>query len=124
MCLLISGDERMVDEGNELPTLKTLYDELWSDARTMITDMNRSISIYFFTGIITLVFSVIILGTATSQWTRLLVGQADTFTWLYAIAGTLGAVLNVAFGISLLYWYNKLKNRYARLTQLDMALED
>ncbi len=40
----------MLDEDKELPELKELYYELWSDARTMIKDMKRSIYIYPFTG--------------------------------------------------------------------------
>jgi hypothetical protein len=30
------------EENKELPQLKTLYDELWSDARTMIKDMKKA----------------------------------------------------------------------------------
>jgi len=30
-------------EDEELAQLKTVYDELWRDARTMIKDMNRTI---------------------------------------------------------------------------------
>ena len=82
----------MVDEENELPELKTLYDELWSDARTMIKDMKRSIYIYLFAGFITLVFSVIMIGTAISDWNKILSGNVSTFTYLYAIAGTLGVI--------------------------------
>jgi hypothetical protein len=114
----------MVDRDKELPELKSLYDELWSDARTMIKDMKRSISIYFFTGFITLAFAVIVIGIAISDWTKILSGSASTLTYLYAIAETTGAVLNVAFGVALLYWYNKLKNRYARLIRLEKTIGD
>lgn len=31
----------MADEDKELPELKALYDELWSDARTVIKDMKK-----------------------------------------------------------------------------------
>ena len=112
----------MADKDEELPELKTLYDELWSDARTMIKDMKRSIYIYLFAGFITLVFSVIMIGTAISDWNKILSGNVSTFTYLYAIAGTLGAVVYVAFGVALLYWYNKLKNRYARLIQMEKTI--
>ena len=114
----------MAEEEKELPELKVLYDELWSNARTMIKDMTRSISIYFFTGIITLIFSAIMIGTAISNWYQILSGTGSNLTYLYAIAPTIGAVFNVAFGVSLLYWYNKLKNRYSRLIQLEKNIED
>ena len=104
--------------------MKALYDDLWSDARTMIKDMNRSISIYLFTGFITLALSVIIIGTAISDWNKILSGIASTLTYFYAIVETPGAVFYVAFGVLLLYWYNKLKNRYAKLIQLEETLRD
>ena len=114
----------MADKDEELPELKALYDELWSDARTMIKDMKRSIYIYLFAGFITLVFSTIMIGTAISDWNKILSGNVSTFTYLYAIAGTLGAVIYVGFGVFLIYWYNKLKNRYARLIQLEKNIKD
>ena len=114
----------MVDEDKELPELKALYAELWSNARTMIKDMKRSIFVYLFTGFITLAFSVIMIGTAISDWSKILSGTTSTLTYIYAIAGTVGSVVYVAFGVLLLYWYNKLKNRYARLIRLEKTIED
>jgi hypothetical protein len=114
----------MADEDKELPELKALYDELWSHARTMIRDMKRSIWIYLFTGFITLAFSVIMIGTAFSDWNKILAGGASTLTYFYAVVETPGAVFYVAFGVVLLYWYNKLRNRYARLIRLEQTLED
>ncbi len=114
----------MADKEKELPDLKAVYDELWRDARTMIKDMKRSIHIYSFAGFITLVFSAIMIGTAISDWNKILTGNIGTFTYLYAIAGTLGSVIYVAFSILLLYWYNKLKNRYAKLIQLEKTTRD
>jgi hypothetical protein len=114
----------MADKDGELLELKAVYDELWSDARTMIKDMKRSIYIYLFAGFITLVFSAIMIGTAISDWNKILSGNIGTFTYLYAIAGTLGSVIYPVFGILLIYWYNKLKNRYARLIQLETTIRD
>jgi len=112
------------EENKELPQLKALYDELWTDARTMIKDMRKSIFIYLFTGFITLAFSVIIIGTAISDWNKILSGSASTLTYFYAIAETPGAVFYVAFGVFLLYWHNKLKNRYSKLIKIEKELED
>ena len=114
----------MVDEDKELPELKALYDELWSDGRTMIKDMNRSIYVYLFTGFITLVFSVIIIGTAISDWNKILSGSATSLTYFYVIMEIPGAVFYVAFGVFLLYWYIKLKNRYSRLIRLERTIKD
>jgi len=114
----------MADEDKELPQLKALYDELWSDARTMIKDMKKSIFVYLFTGFITLVFSAIMIGTAISDWNKILSGGASTLTYFYAIVETPGAAFYVAFGVILLYWHNKLKNRYSKLIKMEKELED
>ena len=114
----------MVDENKELPELKALYDELWSDGRTMIKDMSRSIYVYLFTGFITLVFSAIIIGTAISDWNKIFSGSATNLTYFYAIMEIPGAVFYVAFGIFLLYWHNKLKNRYSRLIRLESTVKE
>ena len=114
----------MADENKELPELKTLYDELWSDAKTMIKDMKSSISLYFFTGLMTLFFSVVMIGTALSGWEKILSGAAEPLTYFYAIAETFGTAIYVAFGCTLLYLYNKLKNRYAKLIQLEKTIRD
>jgi len=114
----------MADRDRELPELKALYDELWSNARTMIKDMRKSIYLYLFAGFITLAFSAIMIGTAVSDWNKILSGSASTLTYFYAIVETPGAVFYVAFGVLLLYWYNKLKTRYERLIQLEETIED
>lgn len=111
-------------EDEELTQLKTLYDELWHDAKTMIKDMNRSIYMYFFSGFITLAFSVIMIGTAISDWNKIVLGNASTLTYFYAIVETSGSVMMAIFGVSLLYWYYKLKNRYSRLIRMGKTLED
>ncbi len=113
----------MADEDEELPELKTLYDELWSDAKTVIKDMKRSIRLYLFAGFITLVLSVIMIGSAIDNLNRILSGSANTLTYIYAIASTFGTVLYAGFGVSLLYWHNKLRNRYGRLIQLEKTVQ-
>ena len=111
-------------EDEQLTQLKKVYDELWSDARTMIKDMKRSIYLYSFTGFLTLVFSVIMIGSAVSNWNKILLGDAGPLTYLYAIAATFGVVVYVALGINSIRWYNKLRKRYSRLILLEKTLED
>ncbi len=111
-------------ENEDLTQLKMVYDELWSDARTMIKDMKRSIFLYLFAGFITLAFSAIMIGTAISDWNKILVGNASALTYFYAIVETPGAVFYVIIGVLLLYWYNKLKTRYARLVRLEKTVEE
>jgi hypothetical protein len=90
----------------------------------MIKDMKKSIFVYLFTGFITLAFSAIMIGTAISDWNKILSGGASTLTYFYAITGTFGAVFYVPFGVALLYWHNKLKNRYSKLIKIEKELED
>ena len=112
----------MANEDEELPQLKALYDELWSDARTMIKDMNKSIFVYLFAGFLTLVFSTIMIGSGISNWSKIFSGDASTLTYFYVIAETFGSVVYVVFGIALLYWYCKLRGRYSKLIKMEKSL--
>ena len=114
----------MTDEDRELVQLKALYDELWQDARSMIRDMNRSIFIYFFAGVIVLAFSVIIVGTAASDLNKILSDGATSLTYFYAIVEVPGAILMIIFGVALLYWYRKLKRRYSKLIEMEKKIDD
>jgi len=112
----------VADEEKELPQLKALYDELWSDARTMIKDMNKSIYVYLFAGFLSLVFSAIMIGSGISNWNKILSGDASALTHLYVIAETFGSVAYVVFGITLLRWYQKLRGRYSKLIKMEENL--
>ena len=106
----------------ELTQLKELYDELWNDARSLIKDMNKSIYVYLFAGFLSLVFSAIMIGSGISNWNKVFSGDTDTLTYVYVIAETFGSVIYVAFGITLLYWYRKLKGRYSKLIKMEQSL--
>jgi len=112
----------VTDEVKELPQLKALYDELWTDARTMIKDMNKSIYVYLFAGFLTLVFSTIMIGNGISNWNKIFSGEASTLTYFYVIAETFGSVAYVIFSITLLYWYRKLRGRYSKLIKMEKSL--
>jgi ABC-type multidrug transport system permease subunit len=114
----------MADEDEELAQLKALYDELWNDAKSMIRDMNRSIFNYFFAGLIVLAFSTIIIGTAVSDWNKILSNGASSLTYFYAIVEVPGAIFMIIFGITLLYWYRKLKKRYSKLIEMEKKIDD
>jgi hypothetical protein len=64
------------------------------------------------------------IGTAISDWNKILSGGASTLTYFYATTETLGTVFYVAFGVALLYWHNRLKNRYSKLIKIEKQLED
>jgi len=50
-------------EDEKLTQLKTLYDELWSDAKIMIKDMNQSITTVFLFGVTILIIAPLEMGT-------------------------------------------------------------
>ncbi len=110
------------DENEELLQLKALYDELWNDARNLVKDMNKSIYVYLFAGFLSLVFSVIMIGSGISNWNKIFSGDTDTLTYVYVIAETFGSFIYVAFGVTLLYWYRKLKGRYSKLIKMEESL--
>ncbi len=112
----------LADENEELPQLKELYDELWNDARNIIRDMNKSIYVYLFAGFLSLVFSVIMIGSGISNWNKIFSGDTNTLTYVYVIAETFGSFIYVAFGIAFLYWYRKLKGRYSKLVKMEESL--
>ena len=112
----------VADENEELPQLKELYDELWNDARSLIKDMNKSIYVYLFAGFLSLVFSVVMIGSGVSNWNKIFSGDANTLTYVYVIAETFGSFVYVAFGIALLHWYRKLKGRYSKLIKMEESL--
>jgi len=112
----------VADEEKELPQLKALYDELWSDARIMIKDMNKSIYVYLFAGFLSLIFSTIMIGSGISNWIKIFSGETNTLTYFYVIAETFGSVAYVIFGIMLLHWYRKLRGRYSKLIKMEKSL--
>jgi hypothetical protein len=114
--------KNVADEDEELLQLKALYNELWSDARSMIKDMNKSVFVYLFAGFLSLVFSTIMIGSGIANWNKIFSGEAETLTYVYVIAETFGSVIYVIFGITLLYWYRKLRGRYSKLIKMEESL--
>ena len=113
----------MENEEKELKQLKTLYDELWEDARTMIKDMSRSVSVYFWTGLTIVFLSIPVFGNAMRSLQSVLGGSTGAFDYFYLGAQLVFTIVLVLFGATLLRWYFKLKNRYSRLVQMEKTIE-
>ena len=111
-------------EDDELIQLKTLYDELWGDARTMIKDMNRSITVVFLFGLIMFAIAPMNLGTVVEMYTRISAGSTRWLDYFYLVATSFGIVISLAAGVAMMRWYYDLKNRYAKLIQLEKTFED
>lgn len=114
----------MTTDNNDIGELKTLYDELWQDARTLVKDMNRSIWVYLFGGIMTLLMAFISVVTTLSNILLVLGGEARTLEYIYAAGGLIGTLVMAYVGIYLLVWYFRLKKRYSRLLEMEKKLGD
>jgi hypothetical protein len=109
----------------ELPELKTLYDELWSDAKTLFKDLHKSIIICLYAGIVTLCISPLAILSAIIYFSAAIFsGTSNLMVWFYAVVETIAAVVTVSFGAILLIWYRKLHKKYARLIQMEKNIGD
>jgi hypothetical protein len=108
----------------ELAHLKTLYDELWRDARTMIKDLNRSVTMIFLFGVVMLAMAIIEFGTAIRMYSKIAEGSTSVLNYIYFAAPSLGVVVSLAAGVMMLRYYFQLKNRYAKVIELEKALGD
>lgn len=112
------GTAAPAEEGG-LESLKALYDDLWKDARTLMSDMNRSIQLYLYTGLFTLIYGFVILAYAVASWQHIFAGSRDLADYAAAIGETIGGVIQLIVGPLLIRWYFKLKSRYARLASVE-----
>ena len=107
----------------ELAQLKTVYDELWSDARTMVKDMNRSIRSVYLSGFFMLLMACMQLLSAHQVYMKIIEGSTRWLDQFYLYSISLGVIVMAIGGIYTLRTYNELKNRYARLAELEKTLE-
>ena len=113
-----------MENDGELSELKEVYDELWSDARTLIKDMRNSISVYFYAGFLTFLVSFVTGSSAFANFMTILSGNGGFWTWYNAVMGTVGTIVFVAFGAKLLQWYLRLKRKYSKLIQMEKNIGD
>ena len=103
--------------------MKTVYDELWSDARTMVKDMNRSIRSVYLSGFFMLLMACMQALSAHQVYMKIIEGSTRWLDQFYLYAISLGVIVMAIGGIYTLRTYNELKNRYARLAELEKTLE-
>jgi hypothetical protein len=108
----------------ELAQLKKLYDELWRDARTMIKDLNRSVTSIFLFGVVMLAMAVIEFGTAVNMYSKIAAGSTLVLNYFYFACSSFGVVVSLAAGVMMLRYYFQLKNRYAKVIELEKVLGD
>lgn len=111
----------MVEE-TKLAELKDLYDELWSDARTLVKDMNKNIQIVFFYGVMCLCMAIVEAALAIRTYAKFEAGTAEWMDWIYLGGGVAGAVVLLVAGVSILWWYSTLRKRYRKLIEIEKKL--
>ena len=114
----------MDNDAEEILKLKSLYDELWDDAKTLIRDMREGISMYRFSGLLVLVISIFAIFASLGGFQSIFVGNANLLDYFNAPFGAFSALVFIIFGRRLLRWHNKLKERYAGLLEMEKSLED
>jgi len=99
--------------------LRRAYDEMWAEARNLIVDINRSIRIYLFAGVVITLCGITILANGEDRMNSASVTGLTQLGYIEAMCETAGGLILLALGPYLLYWYRKLKKRYSRLMQME-----
>ncbi|MGA9141586.1 MAG: hypothetical protein WBZ29_15285 [Methanocella sp.] len=102
-------------ESNGPCDLGALYDELQEDARNMIMDLNRMVSMYSTVGLFMVTFGIVFVAYALAGWYRLLTGNTGLTYYMLAIGGTIGGVIQLVAGPYLIQSYFRLRRRYPKL---------
>ena len=112
----------MTDD-QEMIKLKEIYDELWRDARTMIKDMKRSITMYFFVGLLILALASLYVWYAIIGIASISAGVTGYLVYFTATFGVIGTVLLVVVGMLFLRLYFRMRKKYAKLMGAGKELE-
>jgi hypothetical protein len=91
----------------------------------MIKDMNSSITMVFLFGLGMFAMFPIEMGTAIRRYARYIAsGSVGELDYVYLVGTAFGSIVTVVAGVMMLRWFYTLKNRYARLIQLEKTSED
>ncbi len=108
---------------DELLELKEIYDELWTNAKTLVKDMRKSISLYAYAGFITLLIGVTIgLISFIPSFINIISGNYDIIYWYNTIVGGIAVVVTLPYGAKLFLVFRELKNKYSKLIKMEETL--
>ena len=114
----------METNGEELVELKEIYDELWTNAKTLVKDMRKSISMYSYAGFLTLLIGVTIgMISFVPSFLNIISGNYTILYWYNVIVGGITIVVTIPYGAKLLQVYRELKNKYSKLIEMEKNLE-
>jgi hypothetical protein len=89
----------------------------------MVKDMNRSIRSVYLSGFFMLLMACMQALSAHQVYMKIIEGSTRWLDQFYLYAISLGVIVMAIGGIYTLRTYNELKNRYARLAELEKTLE-
>lgn len=112
----------MEENNKQLPELKTIYDELWSDARTLAKDIKKSITIYQYAGYATLIIAFSSLFSAIPFFLRVFLGTADLLVWSIIVVEIIGVAIVLGFALKLFRWHRHLEKKYSKLIEMEKKL--
>ena len=113
-----------MNDENEMSNLKDLYDELWSDAKTLVQDMAGSIKLYRNSSYLLLAMNLYPLYWLF-MWAFIIPRHLFDDSGLYSMLSYLVAIVILTyFGIKLQKVYLKLKCRYEKLLKMKSEFED
>lgn len=110
-----------MEDDKKLADLKTIYDELLLDAKTLIIDMKKSVNIYLYAGLVTLMVAFTSLMSSAPYFVAIIIGTGNVLSWILVIFEITSATVVIAFGARLIIWYRKLKKRYAKLIEMETS---
>lgn len=112
----------MEENDKELPELKAIYDELWSDARTLAKDLNKSIAIYLYAAWATIVIALSSLISAIPFFIQVGLGTASLFAWTLVSVEIIGVAVILAFAFKLFGWHGQLATKYSKLIEMERKI--
>ena len=113
-----------MNDENEMPSLKNLYDELWSDAKNLVQDMAGSITLYRNASYLLLAMNLYPIYWIFMRVFFIPIRFFNEGSLVAVLSELFTIVILTFFGIKLQRVYLKLKNRYAKLLKMKSELED
>jgi Na+/melibiose symporter-like transporter len=112
----------MEENNKELPELKTIYDELWSDARTLAKDLKKSIAVYLYAAYVTLIIAFSSLLNAIPFFIQIGLGKANLFSWAVVLINVVCVAIVLGFAAKLFSWHRHLVMKYSKLIEMERKI--
>jgi len=90
----------------------------------MIHDMKEGISMYLVSGVFTCFFAYFPLWMTLINSIKIIGGEADILSIFSTVFGAFATVFFIVYGIRLIRFYRKLRERYGKLLEMEKKIED